>query len=125
MTSEPLRLIGAHEIRDLLGVTRQRVYQLTGRSDFPKPIAKLAQGKIWTVEDVEDLRMPAPPAGQAAVELAASLAHLRRVEAQFWERDWRSAHRGSGIYPESHLWDATHGYLDMLDAVESHRSSRS
>ena len=54
MNGKPLRLIGAHEIRDLLGVTRQRVYQLTGRSDFPKPIARLAQGKIWAVEDVEE-----------------------------------------------------------------------
>ena len=53
MDGEPLRLIGAHEIRDLLGVTRQRVYQLTGRSDFPKPVATLAQGKIWAVDDVE------------------------------------------------------------------------
>ena len=53
MNSEPPRLIGAHEIRGLLGVSRQRVYQLASRADFPKPVAVLAQGKIWTVEDVE------------------------------------------------------------------------
>jgi predicted DNA-binding transcriptional regulator AlpA len=50
---EPLNLIGAHEIRDMLGVSRQRVYQLAGREDFPRPFATLAQGKIWLVEDVE------------------------------------------------------------------------
>lgn len=70
--------------------------------------------------EAEDLRMPAPTAAQRheqlTAELAASLAHLRRVEAGFWERDWRSAHRGSGVYPESHLWDAVHGYLDLLGA---------
>ena len=52
MSEEPLRLIGAHEIRDLLGVSRQRVYQLATQSDFPKPVATLAQGKIWMVDDI-------------------------------------------------------------------------
>ncbi len=37
----------------MLGVSRQRVYQLAGRSDFPKPIATLAQGKIWALGDIE------------------------------------------------------------------------
>jgi len=53
MDSEFPRLIGAHEIRDLLGVSRQRVYQLAGQSGFPKPVATLAQGKIWAVDEVE------------------------------------------------------------------------
>ena len=48
-----LRLVGAHEIRHLLGVSRQRVYQLATRSDFPEPIAELAQGKIWVLADIE------------------------------------------------------------------------
>jgi predicted DNA-binding transcriptional regulator AlpA len=50
---EPLRLVGAYEIRDLLGVSRQRVYQLTGRADFPEPVAHLTQGKVWTLDDIE------------------------------------------------------------------------
>jgi len=53
MDDEPLRLVGAHEIRALLGVSRQRVYQLAGRSDFPRPVATLAQGKIWLINDIE------------------------------------------------------------------------
>ena len=53
MDDGSLRLVGAHEIRDLLGVSRQRVYQLAGRPDFPKPVAKLAQGKIWALGDIE------------------------------------------------------------------------
>jgi predicted DNA-binding transcriptional regulator AlpA len=48
----PLRLVGAHEIRDLLGVSRQRVYQLAAQSDFPQPVATLAQGKIWAIDDI-------------------------------------------------------------------------
>lgn len=64
MEDEPLRLVGAHEIRDLIGVSRQRVYQLAGRSDFPRPVATLAQGKIWLVNEIEAWiganRAPAP-----------------------------------------------------------------
>lgn len=53
MGNEPLRLVGAHEIRAMLGVSRQRVYQLAGKPDFPKPVARLAQGKIWNLDDIE------------------------------------------------------------------------
>lgn len=57
-----MRLAGAHEIRELLGVSRQRVYQLAARPDFPQPIAILAQGKVWAIGDIEqwiaDYRAP-------------------------------------------------------------------
>lgn len=53
MEETPLRLVGAREIRELLGVGRQRVYQLTARPDFPRPVATLASGKVWLVDDVE------------------------------------------------------------------------
>jgi prophage regulatory protein len=47
-------LMGAHEIRMLLGgITRQRVYQLTCRPDFPAPVADLSQGKVWRTADVQ------------------------------------------------------------------------
>jgi hypothetical protein len=68
----------------------------------------------------EPLRLPAPSEAefreQLLEELAASLAHMQRVEAVYWERDWRNTHRGYGVYPENHLWDAVHGYLDLLTA---------
>jgi len=53
MQDGPNSLVGAHEIRDMLGVSRQRVYQLATRSDFPKPIAELAQGKVWVLADIQ------------------------------------------------------------------------
>jgi len=53
MDDEPVNLVGAQEIRDLLGVSRQRVYQLARRSDFPRPFFKLAQGQVWLVEEIE------------------------------------------------------------------------
>ncbi len=46
-------LMGAAEIADLLGVSRQRVQQLVGRPDFPAPTDTLAMGKVWRREDVE------------------------------------------------------------------------
>jgi predicted DNA-binding transcriptional regulator AlpA len=49
-----MRLVGAHEIRVMLGgVSRQRVHQITSRKDFPKPAATLAQGKVWRRSDVQ------------------------------------------------------------------------
>ncbi len=47
-------LMGTAEIRQRLGgISRQRVYQLTCRTDWPAPYDELAQGKIWRRADVE------------------------------------------------------------------------
>ncbi|WP_203790399.1 helix-turn-helix transcriptional regulator [Paractinoplanes rishiriensis] len=54
MSTRSLRLMGAHEIRVRLGgISRQRVYQITSRADFPAPAADLVQGKVWLAGDVE------------------------------------------------------------------------
>jgi prophage regulatory protein len=46
--------MGAAEVRQRLGgISRQRVYQLTQRSDWPAPYDELVQGKVWWREDVE------------------------------------------------------------------------
>lgn len=70
--------------------------------------------------DAEHLRLAAPKpaeeAEQLAVELDASLAHLRRARDGWDDREWQQAHRGHGVYPSDHLWRAVHGYLDLLDA---------
>ena len=46
------QLVGAAEVAELLGVSRQRVTQLTSRPDFPQPAAVLAMGKVWLLDDV-------------------------------------------------------------------------
>lgn len=46
-------LMGAREIENRLGVSRQRVQQLVSRSDFPVPYDELAMGKVWLKEDIE------------------------------------------------------------------------
>jgi prophage regulatory protein len=54
VAKQSVNLMGAHEIRVRLGgISRQRVYQLTSRADFPSPIADLVQGKVWLSADVE------------------------------------------------------------------------
>lgn len=46
-------LLGAAEIAELLGISRQRVDQLAAGEDFPKPTAVLAAGRIWKRGEVE------------------------------------------------------------------------
>lgn len=41
------------------------------------------------------------------------------VHVSYWDHDSRREHRGSGRYPEHHLWEAVQGYLDLYDAAES------
>jgi prophage regulatory protein len=45
-------LVGAAEIQRMLGVSRQRVTQLTQRPDFPEPTVVLARGAVWHTEDI-------------------------------------------------------------------------
>lgn len=51
-----LRLGGTHELADLLGVTRQRVHQLSSVPGFPKPVAVIRAGAIWDLETVDQWR---------------------------------------------------------------------
>lgn len=46
--------MGPGEIRERLGrLSRQRIYQITSNSTFPKPYDELRMGKVWRIEDVE------------------------------------------------------------------------
>lgn len=45
-------IVGAAEIGDMLGVSRQRVQQIVTRADFPAPAKVLAMGKIWLAAEV-------------------------------------------------------------------------
>lgn len=44
---------GTFEISRRLGVSRQRVGQLTARADWPAPLIELAMGKVWRIQDIE------------------------------------------------------------------------
>jgi prophage regulatory protein len=46
--------MGTAEIRQRLGdISRQRVYQLTQRPDWPSPYDHLIQGRVWKRDDIE------------------------------------------------------------------------
>lgn len=45
-------LMSTVEIAELLGVTRQRVDQLSRTDQFPEPAAELAVGRVWARADV-------------------------------------------------------------------------
>lgn len=51
-SSGRLDLWGTAEIAAHLGVSRQRVQQLSVRPGFPEPAAVLALGKVWHAADV-------------------------------------------------------------------------
>jgi len=42
-------LVGLSEIAEILHVSRQRVFQLRERPDFPKPVAELRLGPVWSL----------------------------------------------------------------------------
>jgi predicted DNA-binding transcriptional regulator AlpA len=46
-------LAGVHEVAELLGVSRQRVYKLMEqRPDFPTPTAVLRGGSVWEAAEI-------------------------------------------------------------------------
>jgi prophage regulatory protein len=47
-----LHLMGLSEIAAHYAITRQLAQKWTHRSDFPEPLAELAQGKVWDGAEV-------------------------------------------------------------------------
>lgn len=48
-----VQLMGAWEIRQRLGYSREWVQKLLTRRDFPEPYQTLKMGSVWDSEDVE------------------------------------------------------------------------
>lgn len=53
LAEEPEEFVGVAEIADVLGVSRQRVSELRGRSGFPRPAADLAAGPVWRLSSLQ------------------------------------------------------------------------
>lgn len=47
-----VELVSTVEIAALVGLSRQRVDQLSRQAGFPSPVASLAIGRVWTRADV-------------------------------------------------------------------------
>lgn len=61
-------LVGAQEIAELLGVTRQRVHQLAKTERFPEPVARLSQGSVWKLRHVEKWRKRIRPISETETD---------------------------------------------------------
>lgn len=46
-------LAGMREVAEILGVSRQRAYELIKKPTFPKPVVKLMTGPLWLASAVE------------------------------------------------------------------------
>ncbi|MGH8932075.1 MAG: DUF7711 family protein [Egibacteraceae bacterium] len=67
--------------------------------------------------------VPDPDPADLAAELGRTLRHLRTVVDRFWEPGWRREHKGGGVYPEQHLWNAAWAYLQMLEPLSPRRDT--
>lgn len=61
----PIELSGVAEIADILGVSRQRAFQLTGREDFPDAVADLASGPVFTTPSIHEFKRRWEPTRRA------------------------------------------------------------
>jgi prophage regulatory protein len=48
-----VQLMGAWEIRQRLGYSREWTQRILSRRDFPEPYATLRMGSVWDARDVE------------------------------------------------------------------------
>lgn len=74
---------------------------------------------------LDKVAVVAPPDGDALadqlrVEHNAARAHLSEVVERFHDLEWRRDHKGSGLYPDDHLWSAAKGFLDLDAAIREH-----
>lgn len=76
---EPERAVGAADIAAMLGVTRQRVYQIIADDPtFPRPTGRMARGQVWSSRDIarwKELR-DRPPVSYEDAEILEAL-HAR------------------------------------------------
>ena len=63
-SEEPPDLVGAAEIGALLGVSRQRITQLTHTPGFPTPALRLKMGTLWHTQDIRDWATKNRPPGR-------------------------------------------------------------
>lgn len=54
MERDDIKLMGAAEIQQRLGFSRQWTYQIIQRRTFPEPLATLAMGSVWLASEVEE-----------------------------------------------------------------------
>jgi hypothetical protein len=82
-------VVGVAEAAKLLGVSKQRVLQLTERDDFPAPMVRLAAGPVWLAASIRAFdqrwsRKPGRPAGSMrdAADVSGTVIAAQQVFAR-------------------------------------------
>ena len=60
-------LAGFTEVAEILGVHKRTAQRYIARADFPEPVGRLARGRVWRREDVEQWgrsHLPLPRSGR-------------------------------------------------------------
>lgn len=47
-----MHLLGFHELSATFGISKQNTRKRVARPDFPRPVARLACGPVWSARDV-------------------------------------------------------------------------
>jgi hypothetical protein len=91
-------LLGASEVADLLGVSRQRVHQLhRENAAFPPPLVEVAMGPLWDEQAIDKFaqawdRKPGRPASQDDGPRMSEHERERLIAAQDAMRDAKRAY---------------------------------
>lgn len=95
-------LAGLAEVAAILGVSKQRVRELTQREDFPPPVAQLSGGAIYVKSTVEAFnnhwnRKPGRPSMFQA-QVSAELAHIPTDKADPGQQALRMIYNNTRLH---------------------------
>ena len=102
-----------HRLRELV-----RVWTPDGPDEAL--IDRLRRGEL-TPTDISQPPDDATLAAQLETELVQCRQHLATILDSYFDRDWRRAHKGYGVYPEEHLWRAAQAVRELTDALTALR----
>jgi hypothetical protein len=95
-------LAGLAEVAAILGVSKQRVRELTEREDFPPPVAQLSGGAIYVKSAVEAFnnhwnRKPGRP-GKYQAQVSAELVHVPKDRANLAQQAFRMIYNNTRLH---------------------------
>lgn len=100
LAEPPEEYVGATELAELLGVSRQRASSLATSSTFPPPVARLASGPVWPKSSVSRFidvwdRKPGRPR-KDRIPTPSGVQRIRDRQAAAVERLSRSSDQPTG-----------------------------
>ena len=88
--SEPTELVTGAEIARRAGFSRARAHQLAARPDFPRPLGRIGQAKVWRWDEIREWIATAgrPPSVEILSWTDPEIARRRNVwyQTRFGDR---------------------------------------